>query len=267
MMPFVVSVLRRLIRSTGFDVVRFPARDKYREFEQKLRNDTNSMVISGPFEGCKVMDSISWGNDTISKILGFYEQELHSIIEDAISWKPDIVINVGCAEGYYAIGFAKRLPDARVFAFDVDEKAQKVCELSAQINNVSVRIKGLCNSNELVALSTGSDRPLLLIDCEGGERDLLLETPYNFATARILVECHDCFYPNTTELLIKKYSKTHRINNIFQGPRNPFASQHLRQIGNSDAWNFISERRAAAMNWLYMVPQREKVEIFSNDQK
>src|SRR5215813_4226420 len=74
---------------------------------QKLGN----RVLTGPFKGMIVTDQPNWddGNSTL-KLLGCYEHELWDAIELAITRKPSAVINIGCAEGYYAIGLARRLP-------------------------------------------------------------------------------------------------------------------------------------------------------------
>jgi hypothetical protein len=43
------------------------------------------------------------------KFLGTYERELYSVIERAIELAPRYVLNIGCAEGFYAVGLALRL--------------------------------------------------------------------------------------------------------------------------------------------------------------
>ena len=61
----------------------------------------------------------------VPKLIGSYEEEVHPIIEEIIRRRYSIVVNIGCAEGYYAVGFALRIPDAIVYAFDVDTTAQQ----------------------------------------------------------------------------------------------------------------------------------------------
>jgi hypothetical protein len=51
---------------------------------------------------------------TSPKFLGTYERELHRVIERAIWRRPKYVLNIGCAEGFYAVGLAIRLNDAQV---------------------------------------------------------------------------------------------------------------------------------------------------------
>src|SRR5262249_34123991 len=76
-------------------------------------------VKTGPFEGMEIIQSPYWNDgNNISKLVGCYEYEIHSAIERAIERRPATIINVGCAEGYYAIGFARRLPGSAAIAFD-----------------------------------------------------------------------------------------------------------------------------------------------------
>jgi hypothetical protein len=43
---------------------------------------------------------------------GCYEHELHGEIEQLVTRGFDAVLNIGCGEGYYAIGLARRMPTA-----------------------------------------------------------------------------------------------------------------------------------------------------------
>jgi hypothetical protein len=62
------------------------------------------MVAAGPFAGMK-LDYELFPKHTSPKFLGTYEQELHGGIERAIKLYPRYVSNIGCAEGFYAIGW------------------------------------------------------------------------------------------------------------------------------------------------------------------
>src|SRR5437016_6027102 len=78
---------------------------------------TNSTVIAGPFAGMKYIGS-SVASAHIPKLLGTYEREIAGIVEEICWRKPAVLIDVGAAEGYYAVGFAMRLPDSRIIAFE-----------------------------------------------------------------------------------------------------------------------------------------------------
>jgi ribosomal protein L11 methylase PrmA len=83
------------------------------------------------------------------------------------------VINVGCSEGYYAVGLARLLSQSRVVAVDVEESAQQVCAEAAELNGVSVDVVGRCTLEGLAALLVEDPAPLVVMDCDGDELALL----------------------------------------------------------------------------------------------
>ena len=88
------------------------------------------------------------------KLVGSYEAELHGVIEQIVATDYQVVVDVGCAEGYYANGLARRLPSARVYAFDTDPEARHLCEAMAALNGVEKRVivGGKCEPDDLNAL-------------------------------------------------------------------------------------------------------------------
>ena len=127
---------------------------------------------SGPFKGMQFVSHSSEGCH-VPKLLGSYEQELHVHIEAAIARGYGHVVNIGVAEGYYAVGLAIRMPTARVHGFYLNEKARAVCRKVAELNNVSERV-------EIGALFAGENFPrypkggtLVVCDIEGAEDALL----------------------------------------------------------------------------------------------
>jgi predicted O-methyltransferase YrrM len=85
------------------------------------------------------LDETVWGPIT-PKWLGCYELELHDIVETAIACRYDRVIDVGCAEGYYAVGFAWRMPETEVITFDIDPIARRQTRRLAAMAGVSTTI-------------------------------------------------------------------------------------------------------------------------------
>src|ERR1035441_10269867 len=57
-------------------------------------------VLNGPFEGMRYLQA-SVGSVLSPKLVGSYEAELHPFIERVTSGRYDIVVDIGCAEGYY----------------------------------------------------------------------------------------------------------------------------------------------------------------------
>jgi hypothetical protein len=250
-----VKLPRAALRRAGLDITRYPPRNRRQELEKKISLLTKNTVASGLFSGLILPDDESWG-DRASKLLGQYEKELEPTLEKVVCSRPDAVINVGCAEGLYALGLAKLIPNTKVFAYDIDRRAQEICELGRRLNGLNeyFDIRGYCSAEELKAITQSFKQPFAVIDCEGGERELLLSTDYNFANTSMIVECHDFCDRSITSELIEKFSNTHSIELIEQGAKNPFVSEVTRGWPEEDLWLIISERRPEAMHWLNLTP-------------
>lgn len=97
-------------------------------------------VLWGPFAGLRYVPE-SAGSALIPKLLGCYEQELRLVLEALIRGKPRHIVNIGCAEGYYAVGLAWRLPKAEVGAYNSDSRAREFCARLARLNGVEARVR------------------------------------------------------------------------------------------------------------------------------
>ena len=75
-------------------------------------------VSGGPFAGLTYPDREPIS--LVPKLLGIYERELHGAVEAAVLGQPEVIVNVGAADGYYAVGLARRCPSATVHAFEAD---------------------------------------------------------------------------------------------------------------------------------------------------
>ena len=80
------------------------------------------MVLAGPFAGMRY-ETEAVHSMHVPRLLGTYERELHASLERAPGMPYLRVINIGCGEGYYAVGLAMRLPGAHVHAFDSEVRA------------------------------------------------------------------------------------------------------------------------------------------------
>ena len=137
-----------------------------------------------------------------------------------------------------------------------DERARMAVRAACEANSTSVQIEGLCTCADLRAWSRDAERPVLILDCEGAERELLHSCDCQFSNARILVECHDFLDSSITADLMEKFSKSHAVQRITQSSRDPFSHPTLQQLlkTNDDHWVIMSERRPLTQIWLYMVP-------------
>jgi predicted O-methyltransferase YrrM len=252
-----VGLRQAILNSLPDQVVTSVSRVGYGNRLARLQNmvaeHTKGVVQSGPFKGTKIVA----GGDRATKLLGSYEEELATVVEGIVAAHHDRIINVGCADGYYAVGLAKRMPAADVYAFDISEKAQDDCSRNAQQNGLAGRITvaGLCSPERLTELAQGASKPLAVIDVDGAELDLILPAGEALSRTTMLIECHDYITPGVTDRLTTAFQRSHTITRTDQGGRDPHRSPVLRELDEDDRWLLISEHRPVPMHWLYLQPK------------
>ena len=171
-----------------------------------------------------ILCGTSVGSVLFAKVLGTYELELHEVISKLIDVGPDIVIDIGAAEGYYAVGLAKRLPKCRVRAFESEQAGRDLLVEMARNNNVADRIEvyGTCQPSDLAAGILGTGRFALVVDVEGYEVTLLdPDRLPDLKHAWILVELHSFVEANIPEVLFSRFQASHDITKIDARPRVP----------------------------------------------
>ena len=169
-------------------------------------------VLQGPFEGLKYPHIDITEATLVPKIAGSYESQLNNIVEEIIKKGYSNIIDVGCAEGYYAVGFAKRMPATTIHAYDINKKDLEFCSLMAKENGVSnIRFGSFCSPQTLLDF-VSAGRTLVFCDAEGYELELF--TPEVISKLRntdILVELHDTVNPQLSTILKSRFVNTHRI--------------------------------------------------------
>lgn len=256
-----VSVIDRLIGPRlRFGTASQLSRETHQGIDRRVCeviDDSYAGVVgSGPFSQMVILDQVSWGkgSDRAPKLLGCYEQELHAAIKDFVALRPRCVVNIGCAEGYYAVGLARRLPGSRVAAVDLDEVALMACDAAATANNVSEQVTTML-PDELDASWTEVEGALFVVDVEGAEVEILdLNRMPALRSAMVIVECHDFKRAHITAELQSRFADTHHIENVRQSGRNPGQFAVLRDRPESERWAAVNEHRPCVMNWLVMTP-------------
>ena len=108
--------------------------------QNTLLSHEGTRITRGPFKGMDFLAESAEGCH-IAKLIGTYEQPLHPHIERISESSYKKVINIGCAEGYYATGLALRMPNSKIFAYDTNKKAQEACCQLAKKNKVIDRVE------------------------------------------------------------------------------------------------------------------------------
>jgi hypothetical protein len=218
----------------------------------------NFAVHNGPFEGMRYIDSSSWG-PLLPKILGSYEEPIQDWIIEVIGVKYEVILDVGSAEGYYAVGFGLRMPNTQIIAYDTDEKARVKIQELIRLNNLNnISIKPECTFEELNLKC--KKNTLIFCDIEGFEKMLLNpEKVPNLKYVDLIVESHDFIYPNLTDHLIGRFYKTHTIKIAVDYPFRIGGYMTPNKCSANDLIQIQNENRPAAMKFLYMKSKHAKI--------
>jgi hypothetical protein len=225
-----------------------------------VRERTGMRVIGGSFEGLTYVGE-AVGSVYIPKLLGIYERELHPVIEEIVREKFEMIIDVGAAEGYYAVGLARRLPHAKIVAFERMESGRALLSEMATANGVVDRlvVRGECGVLDLKECLGSAERPLLICDVEGYEAVLLDPSVVSrLENTFVLVELHEFLHEGITQLIKDRFRETHRLQEIAETDRSPsdfpFRTLYTRLLPGRFMRNAVSEWRPERMTWLWMRP-------------
>ncbi|MDE2020801.1 MAG: hypothetical protein KGJ13_10730, partial [Patescibacteria group bacterium] len=179
-----------------------------------VQGSLGNSVYSGPFKGMKLPPSSMVGAYA-PQLLGIYEKELWPVFERVIATPYDMILNVGCASGYYTTGLALRKPLVRVLAYDINPAEQGRTRDTVTLNGVQDRIViGGEFFGEDYALCANK-KTFLLMDIEGTEMVLLDPVKYPaLKQMDILVELHDLFNPRISPTIKERFAATHDIQII-----------------------------------------------------
>ncbi|TWT36114.1 hypothetical protein KOR34_10130 [Posidoniimonas corsicana] len=217
-------------------------------------------VQAGPFRGMHYIDQ-AFGSAYVPKVLGTYERELYPVLEEVLSADYDTLIDVGVAEGYFAVGMAGR-SQARVVGYECDAAATAMAKELARLNNVEnqIEMRGECTPAELEGLIASSAKPFLLCDVDGYETELLDPRRVGSLTrCAMLVELHEFARPGVTAEFLRRFGATHDIEILWQSPRTaadfPFEGVLTRLLPSRYRRHMVDELRPSEQSWLWMTPK------------
>jgi hypothetical protein len=210
-------------------------------------------IQAGLFQGMKYLPNCAEGC-YIAKLIGCYEAELEPYFRAAIQRPYQVVVNVGCSEGFYAVGLAMLMPTVQVFAYDTNLAAHEDCRQLAAQNGVSdrVSINGLFQPADFQQFA--DRKTLVLCDIEGGEEELLNPIAAQaLQQMDIIVELHDGFAPNIMEVITDRFQATHDISIVHGQLRDITLPPLVAEWGSTDQLLAISEWRAFPTPWAVMI--------------
>ena len=236
------------------DALRLLAKHRSLLIQNTLIQNEGLKVHQGPLSGLDFIKQSSEGCH-IAKLLGCYEQPLLPYIEHAINQNYNSIINIGCAEGYYAVGMALRMPKTHFYAFDIDDASQVACLELAKKNLVEDRLDVFSSFCVTDFEKYSHGRNLILCDIEGAEGELLDPATSNFVKEYdYIIELHEFERPGLIEVFKSRFSETHNLKIVIDNgqrdlkgmPNWFFNLSHLDQLLSVWEW------RGGPTPWIIM---------------
>lgn len=255
-----MNILRRFGKGAAALVRRVvPARFRpYVYLVNSVRKSCDGCVRSGPFQGMRYVGE-SVGSMYVPKLLGIYEREIHEVVNTILARSPGTLIDIGAAEGYYAVGFAWRLPHTRVIAYEAGELGRGLIAEMASLNGVTdnLDIRGLCSPDDIGSCDSDT---VIFCDCDGGEDDLFDDAAAaRLSRACILIESHDVIRKGVTVRLKDRFAATHHCQEMVAEDRRlaefPFHGLRFRILPQSYREWAVNESRWDGRTWLWFTPR------------
>ncbi|MFC5455673.1 methyltransferase [Prosthecobacter fluviatilis] len=274
MHPLIDKILLPLDRALTVNIIWRPIEATLIRFSRGLRRRRTRMQIEhlmeklrkqpevrqGRFAGMRYAAIEATCSAVIPKLLGTYESELDSVFERVFANAYEQVVDIGCAEGYYAIGLALQFPGCHVYAFDTDFRAQELCRKNARLNKVEdrVAVAGEVTAEKL-ADTIQERRCLIVCDCEGFERNLFNhKTVGEFYKSDLLIETHDFIRDGISKYLIGLFANTHQVQVLHS--IDDLQKAHTYESDLASNLDFeakqlaYAEGRPVIMEWLFLTP-------------
>lgn len=229
----------------------------------QIARQTRCGVLRGPFAGMLYPPSF------VPRQLfpgpyqaGSFECELDPIIEEIIAAEPEVLVNVGSAQGYYAIGLGRAVWGMSVITYETDPAMRAAAHRIALLNEVEPRLdaRGLCTTSGLAALAPRLEgrSTCLLMDCEDCEGQLVDPEHVRWlAQASILVELHPSSDAEIGPRLEQRLASTHETTTVRAEPR--WASRFpelwwVSALRHIDRELLVAEHRQGIQEWLWATP-------------
>ena len=238
-----------------YNLLRLLARWRSQVLVNTHLSQEGARITGGPFKGMESVAAATAG-PLIARLLGTYESELHPHLAALAAGGIECVIDVGCAEGYYAVGLARMMPDVTVYAYDIEEKARVICADLAARNGVADRVivGGELKPDGFQAFA--GRKALVIVDTEGAELDILQpDLSPALAQMSLIVETHDLFRAGARATLVERFSPTHDIVTVHQGPKMFEMPEWLKPLNHLDQLLAVWEWRMQPTPWLVMTPK------------
>ncbi len=214
------------------------------------------ITLDGPFKSLIYPSMKSVGSSLYPKLIGSYEKELWPILNEFKTNDYSEILDIGCAEGYYAVGLARMFDNAIINAYDINYEARELCRKMADVNQVGDRVMIHSNcTSEVLENFNFKGRGLIICDCEGFEKELFNnENIDHLRNCDLIIETHDFIDINISVKIKELFIKTHDITSIKSiddiEKTHTYYFKVLENLPLEEKLLFLSEHRPAIMEWV-----------------
>lgn len=222
------------------------------------------VIHTGLFRGVLLRDFTWHTSDRASIIAGAYEVEVQDWLATNVSPGNRNLLNIGAADGLYAIGLLKAGLATRAFCFEMDKRSRNQLAANAALNSIDpdqINVFGQfvsLGSHEAMELSQFSYvDSLFIVDAEGGEYEFVDEDfCKRFSQSSGIIELHKTNDDSKLQTLMSNLNSFFEITHLETTQRNPQEFPLLRDLPDDYRWVTMSEGRMYPGHWLALTPKK-----------
>lgn len=227
---------------------------------------SKSKVMSGHYKDTHFVNESHWSKfDHASKLLGVYEEQIQElIIKTQKQYNLKNFINIGCGEGYHALGLVKNRYFEHSICYEISSMARNILKKNLLENNIKDRfvIRGEANRQEIFndLQKIKIEETIFLIDIEGNEFNLFNDNDWEFLKKGYFI-IEDHHFMVSDEIAKKNFysslNKHFNFTVIQNGSRNPFNinNDFLNELPDDSRFLILSECRSKKMSWIFLSPR------------
>ena len=237
-------------------------RERHARISKEIHIKCSGKIQHGPFQGMALSANTWWSKyDLGAQCLGIYEYEILVELEVLLEGQNKTFIDIGAADGYYAVGALFSGLCGKVICFEQSEAGRDTIRDNWKANGAhgSLIVQGEANNESLSALKESDvNNAVVLIDVEGAEFDILTEPVLEkLKRCVVILEVH-----NWAEDFVSRYTgllqRLHAYFDIEKIDRKTidlYSFSELRDLTDDNRALLGSERRPCAMRFLKLLPR------------
>ena len=257
-----ISRAKRSTRAERDEWARETVRERHERVSREVYALCNGMVKHGPFKGMRLSSKRWWGGrDLGSQCLGLYEKEILDVIETMPVAGCNTFIDIGAADGYYAIGMLLSGKAQHAVCFESSDLGRSTILENWKLNGRPGTLTCYADAtpSSLARLSPAElEDSMVLIDIEGAEFMVLSDAVLSLLSkSEVMIEIHN-WVDNFAEqyaALLASLHKWFQVSAIERAERATFHLAELRDFTDDNRALLTSESRPCVMRFLRLSPK------------